>query len=607
MLYNELSLIKKRLDNPTGLIQYHIYSLHSGAGKPAKFKTKFCYRVIVDSEFNMKIDPEQYIDENVLLDSYSVQYKSCPQDTSMNRIYYFGDISMSMHPSKKVPKASFDKFSNNLKTPIANGFNVPSYLSRFKDSVSQDNFIKSLWDFMCEKMIEISGTEEGKKLTDIYIHFDLSEPINVSNWYEIPGCIELMDNMYISTIKNSALQYSKEMNLYSFKKSLLPMVASGDKTNDVQFPGFDLKNRHKSFGLPFNEIRYVLYHAKIMKALTVPLLKTKPYVFEIVPSGSYTTEDLIVFMDRINSLRLDMFKKSEGKVTDELEVAEEGISTTFNQEDFLGDPATFFNQTISGGSKNMTSFDIILVRDDGNVMVNVSEINNISRSSLLKNLKHINECAIVIRDKYKISRKPTLVGSFYSIHKSIKKGEKYQQKYIKFLFAAIRGLYYGDPNLVHIYLDNIYRNIRTEEENDNFFMKIAYEFIESLNVKGPSMPQEQSSKLGELCAVLACPITFIFKSFLKAEIGQFDRRIRTLRDVEAFATNTMDKINRHEGEAYGSKGVIIPDSFSYNITKIREIIKGMNENSIPFDPISFKLGFQDRLGRERFFSKKPKE
>lgn len=605
MLFNENSLTEKRLEVPEDLIKYHVFSVHSGSGIDIKYKSRFCFRVSVSKNFDFTCDPEEYLNENILMNSYTLQYRNGPQDSSGRTRYYFGDFRVTFKSGK--PSTSFENFSEDIKTPFEPGIAVPDYMTNFKNAISQSNNIKKLWEFIIDRAESILESDAGKKFKDIFIHFDLSEVFQVNNWHEMPGSIEVMDAMYLEYAKsNEIFKYHQAGNGYALTRSFLPMVATGDDKNDIQFPDFDLENRYKSFCVDNNKLRCILYHSKMMKELSLPLFRTKPYMFQLIPSGPFTPTDLIDFIDRIKHIKANMFKKKETEIAAELDVAESELKASNTDDIFLGDAVVSMNQILETTSDSITSFDLMLIRDESKTTINISEINNISRSSLLKNLRMIDEKATRIMEKYRLKRKPSLVNAFYDIHQSVKKGEKYQQKYLKFLLVNVRGLYYGDPDLAELFIEHTLKNIRNGDESPNFSLKISYEFIESLNKKGPRMEQEQSAKIGENCASLACPVTFVIKSFLKSEIGSLSRRVQNTESVMLFCTDMMEKLFRHDGEQAGNK-LISSEKLNIHVIKIRELLKEMKDNEIKFHPASFKLGFISRFGQERFFATKKEE
>lgn len=598
MLYNELLLVGKRLQVPEGLIQYNIFAVHSGIGKDPKDKTRSCFRVSVSKDFEFTCHPEEYIDEHVLNNSYALQYRNGPKDTTGRPKYYFGDFIVKIKKSK--PDCSLEKFTNDIRTPFEGTISVPDYMVKFKEAISKDSTITLLWEFILDRAAMLAI---DKKISSIFIHFDLFEVLQIQNWHELPGCLETMDDLYLEYAKKEEIfKAGPGGEIFALTRSFLPMVATGDDSSDNQFLGFDLNNRYKSFCVNSKNIRTILYHNKIIRDLTLPIFRIDPYNFQLIPIGSYSPSELISFINRIKHVKANSFRKKEGDIADNLEVAEKDIASSDVAELFLRDTAVSLDQILDGTSDTITSFDLVLIRYDSRVIINVSEINCISKSFLLINLRRIDRIASDIRDKFKIKNKPSLANSFFGIHRLIGKGEKYHQKYIRFLLANIRGIYYGDKDIVRLFNEHTLKDIRNGEK-PSFFLKISYEFIESLNMKGSSMLQEQSVKLGEHCAALARPVSYVIKSYQKSEVGNLRRKITDIKNMLSFANDAMIALHRHNGDIAGNIR-ISTDALGIHSRKIHEIVKEMTTNKITFDKESFYSAFLNEYNKSLFHTEK---
>jgi len=619
MLANELDFCRKVLRVSNGL-PYHAYSRSSGVNRDKR--TVACRRVVVDSSYNLSIDPKPYFDQNVLKDAYSLMYRSCPGDSSSTRVYFFGDVCLTVNDKTKAIKGlDYETFCENICTAFPAGVVVPDYLTKFKNAVSNKIFLAKFWDFINgevdrlfkdRKLIKAEGLD---KLTAIYVYFDLSEPLGVNQWHQMPDCIPILDSYMLQLTKDDTFIYENKAKGYTLTKSLLSMLTSGDKKSDNQFVGFNIADRYKSYSIGEEDLRLLFYHRGILNALGIHNKNSKPYGIKVIPSGDFGDQEAMDFLQCLSTLQAKSAKEQEEDSEGTLESAESQVQDDGgdpleepDNADISEDPADVLEKAVSSTSRAVTSFDVLVVNEGGKVPVNVSEINNVGRSQLLKNLKHISAVGSTVQNTFKSSYRPTLFRAFYNIHRSIKKGEKYQGKFMKFMTRILTGTYYGDPDLSRIYVELILKTVRDgKAEKYLYGLKISYEYLKQIEKKGATeMVDEKAEEhvkaiedLGRQCAKIAWPLSFVIKAFEKSQVGYMKRRARDFTSVSDLATEYLSRVALHKGERAGDIR-IDSDSVSYANHTAQEIVKKLVSEKAQFDSDAFVRGFVDQFYIERY-------
>jgi hypothetical protein len=411
--------------------------------------------------------------------------------------------------------------------------------------------------------------------------------------------LDLLDSYELSLVKDSSCEYIESINKYALTKTFLHTLTSGDDKGDNQFVNFDLSNRYKSLALDKDDLRIVLfYYSGILGATTIPMRyagpRMKDFMFRLIPAGSFGAADAASFIRRIADLKKTLSKK-ELKAAD---VADAESQVTPVVDSMFEDPADIFKELVSTSPKDFVSFDLILVKNCGNVLLNVSEISNVSRSTLSRNLDHIEEVAAAVYAEKKYF-KPSVARSFYSIHRQTGKGEKFQAKFVKTLMKIYTGTYYSDPELSRIFIDRAQAEIRQSGIEVYSGIAISYSFLKALQ-KEVSMDNLKSGELGKLCARVAWPLGIAIGSFEKSEIGYLSRRISCLDQVPAKLNEYREGSLRHDNTR--KNGILLhADGAAFH--QAVELLKEFQAEHHVFDRDAFALGFLDEYGLKMYHAR----
>jgi len=509
-LRNELGLVRMMSQSPKNLL------FHRDARVSGKFADKFrvilLRNVLVDSSYNIHPQSGPYNNDNVLEGARSLMYSTCPSDRARTKSYFAGDMYF---PAKLIDKTlklcvSEKEFRATLNSPLpAKGFKLPKHLTEFKARIANTLVQDKLWSFLVQELAIATENFENegiiqniKKVQGIYLHLDLIDPVHKAeggHWYNMsapgyPNLVSLFDDLHINILMNNPAMNPFEKTSsgdYVLTKSLLHTVTSGGDDADNQFVGFDIANRDKTFTLSFSDLRLVYYYTKVLRATEVRFPNKEGYAFRLIPSGSFTFSAADSFMVKMEELRGSFFDDTK----DNLESAE--LEVTIKEEEspkpknliqkvlnMLGidDPAEKIKAAITCSAESMTCFDVILVIKGGAFLPdeNVSEISNISRSTLLKNLTVISELSAEMTEKSKSKYPMSLISSFNTLHK----GERYRNKLVNLFMRSFQGAYYGDPDLMRIFIDRSLSEIRNPKRGTGLrefrWNKFSYEFLKTL-------------------------------------------------------------------------------------------------------------------------------
>ena len=380
----------------------------------------FCLSLPVDKDFNIIFDKASEVPENRRSCLYYLKYTYSTSDSVCRYIY--GDIYYSvkgtLSKNGSINKPKEDGYYRLGESQIKNSFNLgdaeyksicsssdfsPEEIKEFqqirtgfaKEQILIERILKyapaiiryfekgnvssfkeyienedNLKDICCtinkennkkglKKSGEAKSEEELLRLNSasIFLHFSYEDGNgNEKNWYDFSKTLELV-------IRKMYKEYVDDENKEGLvlKKSRWPTICSGDKTNDIQFPNFDLGNRYKTRVFTESEIEDLFYGVEYAK-------KGKPiydseYKLIILPCGkNLKAEDLKLFIE----------KKNESSIVSSNEYNDNLISSILEV------------------SSAFTSFDFIFVKKGGTKPdTYLIELSNITRSNLLtSSLRH---------------------------------------------------------------------------------------------------------------------------------------------------------------------------------------------------------------------------
>lgn len=373
---------------------------------------------------------------------------------------------------------------------------------------------------------------------EIFVHFKFSEG---KSWFDFKEDLNSITQKMLSDFTE------KSKNGIVLKKTLYKTLCSGDKKNDIQFPGFKLSSKSKS--KEFNEdsiqdLFYAIEYSK--KGKLIPYTDIKLIV---LPSGdNIKAEDYLEFQKSGNE---EEVKQANTQLPDE------------------GDPLLNIFNTENDA---ITTFDLIFTKKGGTTSpdVDLLEISGIEKSTLRSIQQRIAEINRIIQKERKqylhyISKELfpfRISSSFRNIlgtpftdnggNVIFKANNRYQSHLLKVLPLVYSNNYHTDDSILSAFIDNSEFSIRAGDSKYNF-LKFDLQFLLSIqnNQKNKFMDiiNSQSYQLGNLLGTLAknfAGANSPIKSFEKNYVGNLSRRISNLSDFIKLKNDIEQKLIMHE-------------------------------------------------------------
>ena len=428
------------------------------------------------------------------------------------------------------------------------------FLSFIKDdALIKEYTIKELLEKTSKatlKKLEISegelDEEKRKKLLEydngeIFIHFKFADD---KYWYDYKEELaHINEKMFLDFV-------DKSNNGFVLKKTLYKTLCSGDKKNDIQFPGFDFDAKFKSKVFSGGEIQDLFYAIDFSKKGT------------LIPG----TEIKIIVLPQGDNLNANNYVEFQQKGDEEKVITENET----NQEN---DGEPLFDIFDEKDDKNITNFDVIFSKKGGTTSpdVDLLEISGIEKSKIRTTKQRINDIANAIHKKrknyfsnttkelygFKISSSfRNILGNPQTDSKtgkvSIKANPKYQSHLLKILPLIYTDNYYSDEQLLPAFIQNVEYSVRAGSSQFNF-LKFDLEFLLTIqnnqNNRYMDITNSASYQIGNLLGSLAknfagdkSPI----KSFEKNYVGNLSRRISTIDDFIKLKNDIEQKLIMHE-------------------------------------------------------------
>ena len=402
--------------------------------------------------------------------------------------------------------------------------------------------------------IELDGnalTEEQKNRLlaydngEIFIHFEFT---GNKHWYDYKEDFELINQKMLSDFVDSTSQG------LVLKKTLYKTLCSGDKKNDIQFPGFKMEAKYKSKSFSDESIQDLFYAIDYSKKGT--LIPWTDIKIIILPQGkNLNAEDYINFQN-----------KGDEEIVNQ--------SNVDNQND---EGELLFDIFDEARNDSITSFDVVFSKKGGTTSpdVDLSEISGLEKSNVRRTRQRIANIANDIYQKrksyftnttkdfygFKISSSfKNILGNPQSDTKtgkvSFKAGSKYQSHMLKVLPLIYTDSYYQDSGLLGEFIQNVEYSIRAGDSQFNL-LKFDLEFLISIqnnkNNRYMDIINSNSYQIGVLLGSLAknfagkdSPI----KSFEKNYVGNLTRRIGTITDFRKLKNDIEQKLIMHEKTKY---------------------------------------------------------
>lgn len=612
--------------------------------KDAKGNYPLCLNIPVKENYDIDFDNISRVPERELDKLYYLTYKTSDKDTSTKYIY--GDIYYSVSgkiarngepdpiteggnyrlgtigPYGESKGNAFDKAEGdfdsicqqekseelvNLHNGIRRGRSVlekmmkymPAVIHFFEDSKNEsfDDFLnqedQNLKKICCQlnkgnkKGLENLKEDELFKLNSgsLFFHFSYQG----KQWYEF------MDAYEIITKKMSNEYVLQTENGFVFQKTLWPTLCSGDKKNDIQFPGFSLSGRYKSRSFTSEEVEdlfYAVQFAKVQLKNKRSNIPSTNYKVVVLPRGeNITIDDLIEF---INNKGNEVILRNSNEYSDDLVSSILGVCSAITSFDFL-----FLR---NGGSKP----DTVLI-----------ELSNITRSNLsytnqrIKQIAHKiykerdNELKLTDSSPFEIPRSfKNILGEVQFDEKKgktiIVESKKYKSHILWALASIYQGNYYNDESLLHSFVKNVETTIRLGKGLYRY-LKYDLKFLLSIQNNQSNKYMEiidsKSYQLGVKLGKIAKPLKKAIKPFEKNYVGLLSRRISTKDDCISFVNDVCQKLVMHDSAWPASCAEVCTELAELPVTEYDadKLAFGFFEGYFRYEPSDKKKSFQKRL------------
>lgn len=391
--------------------------------------------------------------------------------------------------------------------------------------------------------LEVTECNESQKRlifdlnnTSVFIHFEFP---GRKHWYMFESDMELIYSKVLSEFVN----YTQ--NGLVLKKTLYKTLCSGDKKNDIQFPSFSDKNKHKAKNFQSESLQDLFYaidytnKGKLITGTDIKLI--------VLPRGEQlTAKDYDDFLE----------KRDEAKIL--------AKSKASNQN--LCDPIFDF---FSDEDQSISSFDLIFCKKGGlsSPDTDLIELSGIEKSNLRLLRERIHKISQDIsseRKKFLKTEKElfplTIDYSFRNIignpqtdpktgKISYKANPKYQSHLLKVLPLIYTENYHQDEALLPTFIQNAEYSVRAGDSKYSF---LKYEFKFLLKIQNTKKDRfmeittSESYQIGFMLGGMAKNLSQEINSFEKNYVGNLTRRVGTLSDFIKLKNEIEQKLIMHD-------------------------------------------------------------
>lgn len=370
----------------------------------------------------------------------------------------------------------------------------------------------------------------------VFIHFEFTDR---RHWYMFDSDMELINSKVLSEFVDNT------QNGLVLKKTLYKTLCSGDKKNDIQFPSFSDKNKHKAKNFESESLQDLFYaidytsKGKLITGTDIKLI--------VLPRGEHlTAKDYDDFLE----------KRDEAKILAKKKVNNRN----------LGDPIFDF---FSDEDQSITSFDLIFCKKGGlsspdSDLIELSGIEKSNLRLLRERIHHISQEISTERKSFFLTEKelfpPTIDYSFRDIignpqtdsktgKISFKANPRYQSHLLKVLPLIYTENYHQDEALLPAFIQNAEFSIRAGDTKYNF-LKFEFKFLmkiqNSKTDKFMAITTSESYQIGFLLGGMAKNLSQEINSFEKNYVGNLTRRIGTLVDFIKLKNEIEQKLIMHD-------------------------------------------------------------
>lgn len=370
----------------------------------------------------------------------------------------------------------------------------------------------------------------------IFLHFEFIEK---KHWYQFDGDMEIINKKLLSGFVDAT-----DIGIV-LKKTLYKTLCSGDKKNDIQFPGFSVCNRHKSKLFQNDTLQDLFYaldytnQGKLISGTDIKMI--------VLPKG-----------DQLTASDYEEFREKK----DEVKIGNKNKKDNQNIEEPLFD---FF----SDNEKVITSFDLIFCKKGGlsSPDKDLIELSGIEKSRLRQIKERIgkisNDIYMEKKSFLKIEKefkRPQIGNSFLNIlgypqadsktgKITIKTNLKYKSHLLKVLPLIYTDNYYQDEMLLPAFIQNVEYSIRSGDNKFNslkFDVKFLFKIQNSKKGGFMKITESESYQIGLLLGELAKNLRREINAFDKKYVGNLTRRIATIEDFIKFKNEIEEKLIMHD-------------------------------------------------------------
>ncbi|MDR2074333.1 MAG: hypothetical protein LBP36_03110 [Oscillospiraceae bacterium] len=370
----------------------------------------------------------------------------------------------------------------------------------------------------------------------IFIHFEFFEQ---KHWYQFPDEMDILNRKILTEFVD------RGPHGVALKKTLYKTLCSGDKKNDIQFPGFDINKKYKSKEFQDNELQDLFY------------------ALDYTNKGKQIqgTDIKLIVLPRGENLTVDDYETFRSK-KDEDRIVDANQDTIQKSPDILFD---FFYNT----NRKITSFDLIFCKKGGQTSPDrdLIEISGIEKSKLRLIIERINKIAEEIetdrkrffnteKDLFPLKIDYAFRGILGDPRSDTKTGKisyhpnpKYQSHLLKILPLIYTENYHNDNVLLPAFVQNVEFSIRAGDSKYNLLkydLKFLFSIQNNKNNRYMEITASISYQIGYMLGELAKNLRTEINSFEKNYVGNLTRRIGNLSDVIKLKNEIEQKLILHD-------------------------------------------------------------
>ena len=572
----------------------------------SKNKDVYCFKISVKKDFTFDIDGLRKIPEKEISNLYYLKYKIGNDNTVK---YIFGDIffekNATISKDGKInsstggyyqlnnPNAARGRQNSSFNraeehaTEISKIFHDNDVLKLFRTSFAENeslieaillhpkvvsdflvssseitltsllNSPNNLKDYAIKYVLKEQSPQALKKIGidsvnltnqdheklysmlsgSVFLHFEFEDG---KHWYEFEEEFNAIKRKILSEFTEDT---SEGVVL---KKLLYKGIGSGDKSSDIQFPGFTTSNKHKVKSFDNESILDLFYAVDFTnKGKFIKGTDIKRIVLPL--GGNLEANHYLDFLNRNDENELVSNNKKS-------------IDPIFDFADEVSDDITSFDAIFCKKGAGVGTPDSDLIEISGiqksSIRAVMERINKISetitaeKKKYLRTEKNIKSCEIEFAFQM-ILGTPQFDEKTRKV--SMKVNPKYQSHLLKVIPSIYTENYLGDDLLMPSFIRNVEYSVRN---GDSRYIFLSYDLKFLLNIQNANqnkfndMIETKSYQIGLKLGKLAKPLKKKINSFEKRYVGLLTRQISTKDDGVKFANDIHEMLVRHE-RTYG--------------------------------------------------------